>query len=370
MNYIIRENCIFCKSKLDKTFFNKDYENYVGHYAVNKEENSFVSIPYNIYICDKCNTPQMKYLGDLNEIYRINHADSTGSIMHNLHILNVDFILKYQENITNIVEIGSSKGVLADMLLKKLDLNYYIIEPNFIGDKTNKIIIDDFYENVDDNNIDANTLVISHVFEHFYNPIEILNKIYNNSNIQNFFMVFPDLEYYINNNVLHVLNTEHTFYVDNIFLINLLKCYGFNLVEKIDYINHSVLFYFKREETKILDINFRNTNFNIELYYERISETVNLFNKSLDINNDVYLWPASIHSLHLFIFGLNYEKLSGLLDNSMLKIGKKAYGTNLEIFSFLDKIKDNNITLLINGGVFNKEIENSLKINNIKYINI
>ena len=31
---------------------------------------------------------------------------------------------------------------------------------------------------VDDENIDANTLIISHVFEHFYNPIEILKKIH------------------------------------------------------------------------------------------------------------------------------------------------------------------------------------------------
>jgi hypothetical protein len=134
--------------------------------------------------------------------------------------------------------------------------------------------------------------------------------------------------------------------------------------------NHSVLFYFKRKFIhKILDINFKNVNFDIDSYYNHIYETVNLFNKYLNLNSNVYLWPASIHSLYLFIFGLNYEKISGLLDNSMLKIGKKAYGTNLQIFSFSEKIKEN-ITLLINGGVFNKEIENNLKINNIKYINI
>ena len=89
-------------------------------------------------------------------------------------------ILKYKNKITNIIEIGSSKGVLAEYILENLKLKYYIIEPSFFGNRENKIIIDDYYENVDDNNIDANTMIISHVFEHFYEPKKILEKIYLN----------------------------------------------------------------------------------------------------------------------------------------------------------------------------------------------
>lgn len=64
--------------------------------------------------------------------------------MINLHKLNKDLILKYSNNINNIIEIGSSKGVLADNILKDLKLDYYIIEPSFFGDRSNKIIIYDF----------------------------------------------------------------------------------------------------------------------------------------------------------------------------------------------------------------------------------
>jgi hypothetical protein len=100
---------------------------------------------------------------------------------------------KCKNKINNIIEIGSSKRVLADIILDKLNLSYYVVKPSFFGNRTNKIIIDDFYENVDDKNINANTIIISHVFEHFYNPINILKKIANNENIKNFFLTFLEL---------------------------------------------------------------------------------------------------------------------------------------------------------------------------------
>ena len=374
MNYIIRENCIFCKKKLENTYFKNDYSNYIAHYQVDYDTNlnDMIKIPFNIFICSNCKTVQNKYLGDLSEIYKNNHADSTGTIMINLHEKNKDLIIKYKDNIENIIEIGSSKGVLADNILENLNLKYYIIEPSFFGERKNKIIIDDYYENVDDSNIDANTIIISHVLEHFYQPNEILEKIYLNKNIKNFFLVWPDLEYYINNNILHVLNTEHIYYIDNDFLIKILETYGFTLIEKEYYIGHSVLFYFHRDtfiEKK--EINYINKNYSLDLYYNNIFNNINKCNDLLNINKNYkkYIWPASIHSLYLLIFGLDEKLLDGMLDNSLNKIGKKMYGINLEILSFNRIIENNNenILIILNGGVFNSEVENKIKNSNIKY---
>jgi len=368
----IRKNCIFCENELRKDFFSNDLNNYVAHYSVNQDANNddMQNIPFNVCVCDYCKTPQLKYLGDLNEIYKLNHADSTGKIMNSLHRENLSLILKYKDSITNIIEIGSSKGILADEVIKNIDLTYYIIEPSYFGDiNDKKIIIPDFYENVDDSVINANTMVISHVFEHFYQPMEILNKISNNKKIENFFLVFPDLEYYINNDVLHVLNTEHTFYVDNQFLINLLKHVGFDLIEQRNHENHSVLFYFKRNDSEINNnkIDFKNTNYDLDIYYSKIKNTVDKFNTVMYKNKDkeIYLWPASIHSLYLLNFGLKIEGVTGFLDNSKLKIGKKMYGTNLTVFDFKDKVteKDDNVIILVSGGVFNREVQHQLTIN-------
>lgn len=372
----IREKCIFCNSELSTTFFSKDYENFIAHYQVplDYDNNLMIKIPYNIFICNLCSTVQNKYLGNLEEIYRINHADGTGNTLISLHNKTANLIEKYIDKITGILEIGSSYGILADIILKKMELKYNIIEPCFKGIRENKIIYDDFYENIDDTKIDANTLVISHVFEHFYNPIEILDKIFLNKNITNFFLIFPDLEYYINNNVFHVLNTEHTYYIDNNFLINQLKNYGFDLIDKDFHLNHSVLFYFERINNIKNNIIHKNINFSLDNYFNKIFSIIELFNNEINNkkNKKIYIWPSSIHSLYLFTFGLNYNNLDGMLDNSINKIGNKMYGTNLKISSFNEMINENNenTIILLNGGIFNREIINQTINSKIKFVYI
>ena len=82
-------------------------------------------------------------------------------------------------------------------------------------------------------------------------------------------------------------------------------------------------------------------------------------------NREYYIWPCSIHSITLFQYGMNYIKLSGILDNSPNKIGKKLNCYNLSCYSF-DKMinkEDNNICIFI-GGAGN--YLNELDLNNKK----
>jgi len=370
MNYTTRDTCIFCDYHLSTPYFSQDHTAPVAHYPVEADTalGTMAVIPYNIFKCPNCKTVQTKYLGNLNEVYKTNHADSTGTTMTNLHKLNLEFILKYKDSIKNIIEIGSSKGVLADDILSNLDTKYFIIEPSYIGDRRDKTIIENFYENVDDTRIDANTLIISHVLEHFYEPKKIIEKITNNTNITNFFLVFPDLEYYINHNILHVLNSEHTFYIDNNFLIKLMKAHGFSLIEQLPYAGHSVLFYFQRKKqiSTPVEINFFNIKHDVEAFFTKIKNTATFFNNIATSKKKVYIWPASAHSLCLLGFGLEEKNLTGMLDNSPLKIGKKMYGTDLLISDFNDKIEGDSVVLL-NGGPFNSEVEEKLKQNKTEY---
>lgn len=370
-NFTVREKCIFCSSDLTNHLFEQDLENYVAHYAVEKLCDKFDLIPYNVLSCDKCGALQTKYLGDLNEIYKINHADGTGITMQKMHEKKLDLILKYQKNVNGIIEIGSSIGMLSDLILKNIDTNYYVIEPSYFGNTEKRIIISDFYENVNDEDLDANTLIMSHVFEHFYNPLEILEKIKNNNKIENIFLTFPNLEKYISEGIHHVLNTEHTFYVDNNFIEQVFKLYGFELIENDIYKTHSVFFYFKRnEKIKTQDVILKNEKSDISNYFQKIKETVDHFNRIIKCNpqKNIYLFPASCHSIFLSVFGLNYKSLTGMVDNSPNKIGKKVYGLELEIFSFKETLKNNKDSIfLINGGIFNSEIEQQLIQNNVEY---
>ena len=377
MNYSVRNNCIFCKSNLDKTYFLKDKIIPVAVYCIDKEVTDDYLIPYNIYICNNCNAVQTKYLGNLDEIYKHNHADGTGTVMHKLHNTVFNLICKYKNNINNIIEIGSSKGILADLIISNLNIEYNIIDPCFIGNIYNKTIYNNYYESIDDTNINANTLIISHVFEHFYNPIEILTKINNNKNIENFILVWPDLDYYLSNNILHVLNTEHTFYISNDYIKNLFNLYNFTLVDEIYYEGHSVIFYFKKNKKYLLEgkkeIIFKNNIDSVQYYFNNIEKMVTYFNTVIN-NADVpiYIWPCSIHTIFLTVFGLNMDKITSVLDNSPLKINKKIYGLNKLCLDFKEILQKNKQSIIIlNGGVFNKEVENLLvntQIKTIKYL--
>lgn len=115
-----------------------------------------------------------------------------------------------------------------------------------------------------------------------------------------------------------------------------------------------------------------NNKYSLTKYFDNIFETINYFNTKINKYHgikDIYIWPSSIHSLFLITFGLEHNKLTGILDNSLNKIGKKMYGTNLIISSFRNIINNNqNILLLMNGGIFNNEVINELENLKIEYI--
>jgi hypothetical protein len=367
MNYTTRTHCCICESPLGTPYFPEDGETYVAHYAVTDTEDTSThhTIPFNICVCEECSVVQTKYLGDPKEIYRMNHADSTGKIMRDLHTETTNLILSHKDSIHGILEIGSSIGVLADQILEAFPTNYTIIEPCFRGNRANKHVIDAFYEDVDDTTIEADTLIMSHVFEHFYKPMDILRKIHANPKIKNVCLVFPDLEQYLRDGTSHVLNTEHTFYISNDYLKVLFAKFGFHRMNEHYFRDHSVSFFFSRDcVVKPLLHSFpRNDTSWLETYFDTVKTRVKRIQALVDEypTKDIYLWPASIHTLTCLQFGVPM-KIRGLVDNSPNKIGNRVYGYGLPIFSFQEIMKqDSKQTILcLNGGPFNKEVTASI----------
>jgi len=368
-NFNIRTNCIICNNLLNNTFFTKDLSIPISCYCNESKDSDNIFIPYNVYTCLLCKTTQTKYLGNLDIIYKFNHADSTGDIMKNLHKYACKILEKYMDNVTNITEIGSAKGILSSLILQEYKniLKYYIIEPQFIGDPIEKqIIIQKFFENVDvEEYSDSNTIIISHVMEHFYNPIDILKKIQENTNIEYFLLIWPDLEHYKDNNIYHVLNTEHTFYVDNNFIKLLFNNYSFEMLEQIKYENHSVIYFFKRNNN-LKSQELININYSIDTYFNRIlsrkQEIIDFIKYNKNNNKQIYIWPASVHTQFLLMI-TEIKDIDFVLDNSPNKIGKYLYGYNLECKSFEDNNNNDGNAIILNGGCFNKEVINKINLN-------
>lgn len=359
----IRTQCIFCNNTDFEILFDKNYESSLS-LGLNKDKNNDTYfMPYNVQICKKCYTYQNKYIGDLSIMYDVNHIDDYGTTKATKHESFCKFITT-NNNINGIIEVGSCNGILANQILKNKKTEYNIIEPSFIGDRKNLNIIPFFFENVDINIINSNTIIMSDVFEHFYNPLDILNKIKNSINIKYIYLNHPDFDYSIKNNMYINLNCEHTFLIEHQFLFTLFENYGFKLKQRFDFENFSLFLEFERTSnlsiTKIFPINY-DLYVNSKHYFEKIINTVTKMNNYINNNPNkkYYIWPCSVHSVTLFTLGLNYNNITSILDNSPNKIGKYLYGYNLQCLSFTEILRSNedNTCIFIGGaGNYIKEL--------------
>jgi hypothetical protein len=344
--YSVRKNCIFCKhDDFELLFETNNFKSPLSlGLSKNTNEKSYF-MPYDVQVCKNCNSVQNKYIGNLSIVYDVNHIDDYGTTKSKKHNMFSEFIIQ-NKNINGIVEVGSCNGVLANIILNSITSEYYIIEPSFTGKKQNINIIPHFFENVDLNNINSNTVIMSDVFEHFYNPIDILNKIQKSESIKYIYLNHPDFDYSIKHNILINLNCEHTFLIEHQFLFTLFEKFGFKLNKRYDFENFSLFLEFERIQNDtivknpLLNYNLYNDT---KLFFNQINTIINNINIFIDQhpNKKYFIWPMSIHSITLLTNGLKYEKLEGILDNSPNKIGKYMYKYNLLCFSFNELLNSN-----------------------------
>lgn len=364
--YTIRDKCIMCDEKLCEEVNTCDSKTAICYSFFEEIQTSYF-IPYNINKCTNCNTIQNKYLSNLDLLYKVNHIDNFGQVKHNMHSFFANFIVS-NNNINGTIEIGACHDYLSRLIISSSNIkNIIIIDPSFNGDKEDLTIIDKYFEEYDISKLNANTIIMSSVFEHFYKPLEILDKIKNSENIEYIYINHPNLDFALENNVHINLTAEHTFYINNSFITKLFNNYQFEQT-RIEYFeNHTVCYEFKRNTNLTKSVKMLNDITNFNIYMNNIKKTVERINKIIENNSDCkfYMWPASMHLVPLFINGLNYSKLEGILDNSPNKIGKYFYGYNLLCESFNKYIEANDEkTYIFLGGAENYKKE--LNISNFK----
>lgn len=360
-----RTSCILCKSKSLKTYFPQDLQTPIASFSLaTKKKYSF--IPFNVQLCNYCSTYQVKYLSDVNETYVQNHVFSYSELLKKQYATFSEFVLKNTQ-IANILEVGSGNGFIADAILKsKPDLAYSIIDPDYFGNREHRTVIPTFFENVDNNSLYQDTLIMSHVFEHFYNPLDILEKIKSITTIQNIYINFPNLETFLSILHMNVLNIEHTFFVQNNVIPLLFQNYGFRLTEFVDFDDHAVFFSFVRDE-QLPQVSLQKKESVpttlVDTFFSRIQANIERINKKIaSSSKPVYIWPCSHQTQYLFIQGLDSSKITGFLDNSPNKIGHFLYGYDTPCLSFDSVLKSNTPAILImNGGYYNQELKDKYK---------
>ena len=363
-----RDKCIFCNSNNVITIFENDINIPQNLTMIETQNSDSLWMPYNIQKCNICKTYQNKYLADLDILYKNSHIAPVGNIRNTMDIRFADIILS-NNNITGILEIGAGKGYLADILLEKKDYKYIIVDPSYTGNTLNRIIINEYIENIEIEKLPINTLVMSHIFEHFYEPKKILDKLLMNDKIEHICICHPNFDRYTDpeSYTYNILHCEHTYYIENNYIVQLLHNYGFELITEENHKDYVVLFNFERKHSfDNKDCINSKTDVSIDKYFKTINNRIQYLNNIINTSTvPVYIWPCSVHSIILINHGLEYKKLAGILDNSSYKIGKYMYGFNIECFSMKDITSSNKkIKVILNGGCFNKDIE----VNNDEFI--
>ena len=337
-----RVSCIWCQCRdLSKVFpVNKTFP--AASYTTETPVENAHWIPYNVQRCFQCRSYQIQYLGDPKIVYGKNHAYSHGNTLRDMCTTFRDFILE-SSSLRDVLEIGAGNGYLADMLVPHTN-SYIIVDPSYFGNTNDRHIVPKFIEDYD---CIHETVIMSHVFEHFYNPREILRKI---STARHVYLNFPDLESYVQSKTFHVLNPEHTFFVENDFLASVFEQHGLVLRKKLSFRGHSVFFHFERVDG-VVPPEFptnRNSDALVSGYFRDVQTIVDRVNSM----ESCYLWPCSMHSQFLIAMGIEPKRVLGLLDNCKEKHGTYMYGYRIPCIPYSSTLD----SVIHNGGCFNREL--------------
>lgn len=314
--------------------------------------------------CQNCNNVQLRHLLDLNLIYSINHnTEIVGNLWNNHYTSFLKFVNNGFDNKT-ILEVGDPSAKIA-----KLTDHYnkwIIVEKNPNCDSFDKVeFINKFFEEefAIDDKIDV--IVHSHFFEHLYEPKEFLKKCHSIlSEDGDMFFSIPDLRNFLEGDFLpnSILQFEHTYFIDKVYLEYLCQLTGFYIVKTENYNNHSVFFHLKKVDNQNKElIKAHQIKHHFIEKYQKLINKIEIINREIKGDNNVFLYGSHVTSQSYLYNGLNNSNIKGLLDGSSAKIGKYLYSTDLftynpDIIKSFDKVT----VICSHMGIYKEEISNKL----------
>jgi len=369
-DYIIREKSILTrKDNLESLYVLKDFPVFMG--CTDQPADYDLVADMDWQICRDTGIIQLAKLLPLKTVYLGQHNEGIGKVWIEHYLEFCKFLKKY--NPKRVLEIGGAHGLIAQKFLEMSpQMEWIIVEPNptFHGNEKIKVIKNWFDDKfLLDEKID--TVVHSHVLEHTYNPVAYLRHIssFLKKGERNIF-TFPNMREQLVRRYTNCLNFEHTVFLTEYFVDYLLERFGFKILEKQYFQDHSIFYateksdamkeaklITKYDEYKKLFMDF--VNYHLEM--------INEINSKIEkVKDPVYLFGAHIFSQYLIGFGLKTDKIVSILDNSLLKLGKRLYGTRFMIESSKVLAGKRQVNVILKAGIYNEEIKKDIleNINN------
>ena len=261
---------------------------------------------------------------------------------------------KFITNEDNILEIGGS-GVLYNLIkINNPTIQYSCLD---ICDPSEKLLgITYLKGNCENFTFPKSTIVMSHVFEHLYNPRKFIENIHN-SGINSIYISIPNMASLLESNTPNVLHNEHTFYIDTQLIEWLFAQYNYRLVAYYEFKSHSLFFHFKKNIVQPIQLSIE-TRPEIKENISNIFMKDSLRFKNIKCNPKSFITPAGLYGQFL-AYSLNPSNSSniiGFLDNDTTKHNKRVYGTPYYVYPFSEILNHDDITIYILAGPYKNEL--------------
>jgi len=323
-------------------------------------------------ICKNTGLVQLRELAPLDLVYKFPHNDGVGNTWENHDLELCNFI--DEMNLKKVFEIGAGNGRLGKLYLSKNTTNHWTaLEPNHSYDEIvmpNLVHLREWFDlNYKiDKHYDA--IIHSHVLEHSYDPTSFLKSIYEqiDNDTLHIFSI-PNLLYFIKKKFTNGLNFEHTVFLTEKIVDNILNTVGFEIVKKHYYHEFPCIFYVtKKSEPKEVtyskSIYQENKKVFLDYIVGQIDDVKKLNDKICKFDGEIFLFGGHIWTHYLIFNGLSIDKISCLLDNSKMKQGKRLYGTSFIIKSPKILKGRENVAVIVKAAQHSKEIMDDI-YNNI-----
>ena len=370
-NVIVRKNSLLDNSsKLEHlhTFRNMPVSN--GCTTNSKSDDIVMDQIWDI--CKNTGLVQLRELAPLDLVYKFPHNDGVGDTWENHDMELCNFI--DEMNLKKVFEIGAGSGRLGKLYLSKNTTNHWTaLEPNHSYDEIvmpNLVHLREWFDlNYKiDKHYDA--IIHSHVLEHSYDPTSFLKSIYEqiDNDTLHIFSI-PNLLYFIKKKFTNGLNFEHTVFLTEKIVDNILNTVGFEIVKKHYYHEFPCIFYVtKKSEPKEVtyskSIYQENKKVFLDYVDGQFEDIKKLNDKISKFDGEIFLFGGHIWAHYLIFNGLRVDKISCLLDNSKMKQGKRLYGTSLKVKSPKILKGRENVAVIVKAAQHSREIKDDI-YNNI-----
>uniref|UniRef100_A0A6C0KMZ4 Methyltransferase n=1 Tax=viral metagenome TaxID=1070528 RepID=A0A6C0KMZ4_9ZZZZ len=364
-----RTNCVICDStKFEHVYTFPNYPITQNSSSLDISHDEFKDSTF--VSCIDCGCVQLKTLIDPIKLYEnCNRLIDATPTWKEHHKLFSDFIIE-NNKYTTILEIGSSTCPLYK-LLKHTGIHYTTMD---IADSEGRPSEVPFIQgNCEDFDFTGHSsLILSHTFEHLYNPRKFLKNIHD-AKVKSVFISIPNIDELYSSENISILNNEHTFYVGNKEIVYMFSQIGYLCNNFYKFKNHSLFYHFVNNSSAILlplenKINLGKNMQKIFIKYENIM-------KNIRIDKPCFICPGAHYGQKIYYYLQNYSKyIEGFIDNDPLKQGKRVYGTPCNVYSpdILTKYKETTVYIILYAGPYTEELKKQLNLlhPSIKYITL